>query len=60
MYQPFYHLTESLRQGTNVGLQCVPGEGSTLYHRLESSAENKRIFYDWMKRSSMRAFRPDS
>ena len=49
MYQPFYHLTESLRQGTNVGLQCVPGEGSTLYHRLESSAENKRIFYGWMK-----------
>ena len=49
MYQPFYHLTESLRQGTNVGLQCVPGDGSTLYHRLESSAENKRIFYGWMK-----------
>lgn len=49
MYQPFFHLTEGLRQGTNVGLQCLPGDGSTLYHRLESSPENKRIFYAWMK-----------
>lgn len=49
MYQPFYHLTGALQQGTNVGLQCVPGNGSTLYDRLESSAENKRIFYGWMK-----------
>lgn len=49
MYQPFYYLSEALRQGTNVGLQCVPGEGSTLYDRLESNAENKRIFYGWMK-----------
>ena len=49
MYQPFYHLTEALRQGTNVGLQRVSGTGSTLYDRLENSAENKRIFYDWMR-----------
>lgn len=49
MYQPFFHLTEGLRQGTNVGLECLPGDGSTLYHRLESSPENKRIFYAWMK-----------
>jgi SAM-dependent methyltransferase len=49
MYQPFFHLTEGLRQGTNVGLQCLPGEGSTLYHRLESNPESKRIFYAWMK-----------
>jgi ubiquinone/menaquinone biosynthesis C-methylase UbiE len=49
MYQPFYHLTGALQQGTNVGLQCVPGSGNTLYDRLESSAENRRIFYGWMK-----------
>ena len=49
MYQPFYHLTAALQQGTNVGLQCLPGTGSTLYDRLESSPENKRIFYGWMK-----------
>lgn len=49
MYQPFYHLTGALQQGTNVGLQCLPGNGSTLYDRLESSSENKRIFYAWMK-----------
>jgi L-tyrosine C(3)-methyltransferase len=49
MYQPFYHLTETLQQGTNVGLQRVPGTGNTLYDRLESNAENRRIFYDWMR-----------
>lgn len=49
MYQPFYHLVEALQQGTNVGLQCVPGTGSTLYDRLESSSENRRVFYDWMR-----------
>lgn len=49
MYQPFYHLTEALRQGTNVGLQALPGNGTTLYDRLESNPENKRIFYAWMK-----------
>ena len=49
MYQPFYHLTAALQQGTNVGLQCVPGTGSTLYDRLESSPENRRVFYDWMR-----------
>src|SRR5688500_8751407 len=48
MYQPFYHLTEALQQGTNVGLQRIPGTGNTLYDRLESSPENRRVFYDWM------------
>jgi hypothetical protein len=49
MYQPFYHLTDALQQGTNVGLQRIPGTGNTLYDRLESNAENRRIFYDWMR-----------
>ena len=49
MYQPFYHLTDALQRGTNVGLQCLPGNGSTLYDRLESVPEKKRIFYAWMK-----------
>ena len=49
MYRPFYHLTEALQQGTNVGLQCIPGSGSTLYDRLQSNAENRRVFYDWMR-----------
>ena len=48
MYKPFFHLTEALQQGTNVGLQCVPGTGNTLYDRLESNAENRRVFYGWM------------
>jgi L-tyrosine C(3)-methyltransferase len=49
MYQPFYHLTGALQQGVNVGLQCVPGDGKTLYDRLESNPESKRVFYAWMK-----------
>jgi hypothetical protein len=49
MYRPFYHLTAALQQGTNVGLQCIPGTGDTLYDRLESDAENRRVFYDWMR-----------
>jgi len=49
MYQPFFMLTEALRQGANVGLQCLPGTGRTLYDRLESNPENRRIFYAWMK-----------
>ena len=48
MYRPFYHLTESLQRGTNVGLQLFAGQGHTLYERLESDPEGKRIFYDWM------------
>ena len=49
MYQPFYHLTAALQHGTNQGLQCIPGTDRTLYDRLESNAENRRIFYDWMR-----------
>jgi ubiquinone/menaquinone biosynthesis C-methylase UbiE len=49
MYQPFYHLTEALQQGRNVGLAALPGSGNTLYERFESDAENKRVFYAWMK-----------
>lgn len=31
MYQPFFHLTDSLRKGTNMGLSSLPGPGETLY-----------------------------
>lgn len=48
LYKPFYHLTEALQQGTNVGLQVYPGTGKTLYERLESDPDGKRIFYEWM------------
>jgi len=49
MYRPFYHLTDALREGRNLGLQALPGTGDTLYDRLESDAENRRVFYAWMK-----------
>lgn len=49
MYQPFFHLTDCLRQGTNTGLQYFPGPGDTLYDRMESHAKEKLIFHAWMK-----------
>ena len=49
MYQPFYQLTASLEQGTNVGLQHFSGDGDTLYERLESHPGAKRVFYEWME-----------
>lgn len=49
MYRPFFHLTDALREGRNLGLQALPGTGDTLYDRLESDAENRRVFYAWMK-----------
>jgi len=48
MYRPFHYLTETLRRGTNVGLQVFPGAGDTLYERLESDPEGKRTFHEWM------------
>lgn len=48
MYQPFYFLTDALRQGTNVGLRYFPGNGNTLYERLESHLEGKKVFHAWM------------
>ncbi len=48
MYQPFFHLTDSLREGTNVGLSCFPGPGNSLYARLSRYPELERIFHGWM------------
>ena len=49
MYQPFYLLTESIKRGTNVGLDYFPGAGQTLYERLESRPDAKRVFHAWME-----------
>lgn len=44
-YQPFFHLTESLQQGTNTGLSQLPGRGTTLYERLADYPELAQVFY---------------
>jgi SAM-dependent methyltransferase len=49
MYRPFFHLTESLRQGRNIGLCDFPGPGDTLYERLSDYPELAHTFYGWMQ-----------
>jgi len=47
-YQPLFSLTESLRQGTNVGLSCFSGPGATLYERMGEQPELEQVFHGWM------------
>src|SRR4029434_11297513 len=34
VYKPMFHLLDSLRQNRNVGLDEIPGPGTTLYERI--------------------------
>ncbi|HYH99741.1 methyltransferase [Hyalangium sp.] len=52
LYQPFSRLTESLRRGTNLGLDCYPGPGNTLYERLAAHPPLEAIFHAWMSNLS--------
>jgi hypothetical protein len=52
LYQPFSRLTESLRRGTNLGLECFPGPGNTLYERLSAHPELEAVFHAWMSNLS--------
>jgi methyltransferase len=52
LYQPFSRLTESLRRGTNMGLECYPGPGTTLYERLSAHPALEAIFHAWMSNLS--------
>lgn len=54
LYRPFSHLTESLRAGKNLGLREFPGEGDTLYERLQSHPEKEAVFHRWMSSLSSR------
>lgn len=49
LYKPLFHLTESLKKGTNAGLSSVPGQGDTLYERLSSTPALEQSFYGWME-----------
>ena len=48
LYRPFSHLADSLREGTNLGLEEFPGQGSTLYERLQSHPAREAVFHAWM------------
>lgn len=52
LYQPFSRLTKSLRRGTNAGLECYPGPGTTLYERLSAHPELEAVFHAWMSNLS--------
>jgi ubiquinone/menaquinone biosynthesis C-methylase UbiE len=47
-YQGFFRLTEALREGTNAGIREYPGEGTTLYQRMNHNADLERALYDAM------------
>lgn len=45
VYLPSWaHLTRSLREGTNAGLQVLPGSGATLYERMSHHPEVEKVF----------------
>ncbi len=48
LYTPFEQMTEALREGRNVGLSTLPGEGNTLYERLTHDPEKEALFHRWM------------
>jgi hypothetical protein len=52
MYGAFEHLEDSLRRGTNVGLERFPGPGTTLYERLSAHPALVAVFHAWMSRLS--------
>jgi len=58
IYRPLFHLTESLRRGTNAGLEVFPGPGKTLYERLVGYPELEGVFHRWMSNLSSQGLPP--
>jgi hypothetical protein len=48
-YPALFHTPEAIAKGTNSGVECFPGPGTTLYERLAEQPELERVFHDWMK-----------
>jgi hypothetical protein len=48
LFRPTFRLYDSLRAGTNVGLQEIPGEAASLYQKLEEIPALDGVFHDWM------------
>ena len=55
VYPGLANFVESLKAGKNIGLECFPGEGNTLYERLVSHPEVESIFQDAMSALSSQA-----
>jgi ubiquinone/menaquinone biosynthesis C-methylase UbiE len=55
VYQGMYRLTESLRQGTNVGLEAIDGQGQTIYERIAGQPRLERLFHEMMGSAIRRA-----
>lgn len=52
VYPALQDLTESLRAGTNLGLQSMPGEGDSLYERLSCNPDLEQCFQKRMAKMS--------
>src|SRR3989338_2515430 len=52
-YRPLYHLFESVKENTNVGLNELEGTELTLYERLEHNPSLEVIFQDAMQQLSI-------
>ena len=48
IYRPMYHLTGSIRNSKNEGLNEYPGSGKTLYERLIRHPRLETTFHQWM------------
>jgi hypothetical protein len=55
IYQPMFHLVESMKQGKNLGLEVFPGDAPTLYKRLVAQPPLERIFQGWVQNIADRA-----
>jgi predicted O-methyltransferase YrrM len=47
-----FYLTESLKEGRHVGLDDVPGTGTTIYEKLGQDPEREKIFHEAMDATS--------
>jgi ubiquinone/menaquinone biosynthesis C-methylase UbiE len=47
-YQGFFHLAQALKLGTNVGIREYPGEGDTLYAKMNKDPVLEKALYDAM------------
>ncbi|MEN9798365.1 MAG: hypothetical protein RL653_2061 [Pseudomonadota bacterium] len=58
LYRPFGRMEESLKAGTNTGLELIPGPGNTLYERLTAHPALENVFHAWMSNLSSQGLPP--
>jgi methyltransferase len=52
VYRPMFHMADAIRENKNCGLAEFPGEGKTLYEKLQQMPELERVFQDGLRSSS--------